>query len=275
MYARKAFSSFQRRSPAFTLVEMLVVITIIVILAGLTFPAIGQARREAHITNCLSNMQQVGYALVHYASTEGEGDARSFPPWITLLTTYPTERNPVVLPELLFCPTDMNRGREGARPNDLVDGGGNPIDQFENVDIDPHDGPRDGSGPVGEIPCSYLFEFSGEPCDWLYGHSGPVSPGTNAGIPSGYEFQWGQVPSWDEFLTRVDRDGNGIVSWNEIKHLTRRGWDEKGLRGYGTQVPVVRCFWHVRGRLEADSVVLDLLGDNRAVRRSQSGWHDR
>ncbi len=274
MNAPKTFSWLQRRSPAFTLVEMLVVITIIVILAGLTFPAIGQARREAHITNCLSNMQQIGSALVYYASIDGDGDARFFPPWLTRLTTYPTERNPVVVPELLFCPNDISRGREGARPNEMLYGDGNPIDQFENADIDPHDGPRDGSGPI-YIPCSYLFEFNGEPCDWLYGHSDTVSPGANAGIPTGNEFQWDSVPSWDEFLDRVDRDGNRIISWNEIKNLTRRGWAEKGLRGYGVQVPVVRCFWHVRGRLEADSVVLDLLGDNRAVRRSQSGWHDR
>jgi prepilin-type N-terminal cleavage/methylation domain-containing protein/prepilin-type processing-associated H-X9-DG protein len=55
------------RKPAFTLIELLVVIAIIAILAAILFPVFAQARDRARMSACLSNMRQIGTALMMYA----------------------------------------------------------------------------------------------------------------------------------------------------------------------------------------------------------------
>ena len=53
---------------AFTLLELLVVIGILAMLAGLLLPAISRGKESARSTACLSNLHQIGIALQLYVS---------------------------------------------------------------------------------------------------------------------------------------------------------------------------------------------------------------
>ena len=76
--------------PAFTLTELLVVIVIIAVLAGLLFPLAAKFRRKAEATESISKLRQLGIAAVSYA-----GDNHNILPpatgsdhWTELLAPY-------------------------------------------------------------------------------------------------------------------------------------------------------------------------------------------
>ncbi len=65
------------RQRAFTLIELLMVVTIIAVLISLLLPAVQSAREAARSAQCRNNLLQLGIALGNYASTH-----RVFPPGV-------------------------------------------------------------------------------------------------------------------------------------------------------------------------------------------------
>lgn len=91
-----------RRSSApgrrgYTLVELLVVISIIVALVGILMPAFQVARESSRRTQCLNNIRQVGQAIVGYDSATS-----SLPGWRNRVGNYPstTSWTVPILPQL-------------------------------------------------------------------------------------------------------------------------------------------------------------------------------
>jgi len=79
----------QRCRGAFTLVELLVVISIIGMLAALLLPALGRARAKARATYCVNNLRQLGLAMRMYLD-DHSGRFPTRPGWTTNLLPYAT-----------------------------------------------------------------------------------------------------------------------------------------------------------------------------------------
>lgn len=115
--------SLHRR--AFTLVELLTVIAVIGVFAGIAVPVISHARVSANRAQCSSNMRQIGLALLAYASdhrgvlpptthtTAGLGIDGRYESWIYKLSPYLGDTDAVRI-----CPADNDTRRKRILEND-------------------------------------------------------------------------------------------------------------------------------------------------------------
>jgi prepilin-type N-terminal cleavage/methylation domain-containing protein/prepilin-type processing-associated H-X9-DG protein len=121
-----------RACRAFTLVELLVVIGIIALLISILLPALGRAKENANRVACLSNLRQIGTAMIMYTGANrgwfpfsaglGEFDPKTgngyrFEDWIWWQANRKVNDSPIGLyfgafnAKLLQCPSDTDHTR--------------------------------------------------------------------------------------------------------------------------------------------------------------------
>jgi prepilin-type N-terminal cleavage/methylation domain-containing protein len=208
LWGRVMHFACQHRN-GFTLIEVMVVVVIIAILAGMMGVAVNSAKEKARQTACMSNLRQLGTAIVTYRA-----DNRGLnPPWLSYL--YPSKDkdklNPAYIDDkrIYVCRSDPNRGRGVLRADD-------PTKYSEVIDNDSVT--RHSLQNTKVMANSYFYEFSAAICSW----------GQN-----------------DDFVKRMygDNSGGG-KTWAEIKEAQLAFGNDGGPYS-SSRLPIVRCYHHI------------------------------
>jgi len=215
-----------------TLIEIVVMASIVAVLTGMLMPAFARAKEKARRAACTNNLLQFSFALSEYRN-----DCGDLPPWLS--TLYPDYIRDT---SIFICPADGSAGLDGAVPGrpPFLDVGAPQYGEADDT-IHSEAGPASRALRNPHIAaCSYLYDFNYSECSWW---TGGIYPDANAD----------GVVSWREVRTWVDMKGL----------QPDRTTDPQEARG--GHVPITRCFHHVAKRFDSTAQVLNLAVDDRNV----------
>jgi prepilin-type N-terminal cleavage/methylation domain-containing protein len=200
----------KRHSPTsgFSLLELLTVIVILGILAGLGAPMITSAQRQARQADCRSNLRQFGIALASYRS---DHNGRN-PPWLSnLFPDYIDGK------DIYVCKSDKEI-KKGTSNYDPIPPDFKDVKHYDEVK-DFGNGTNDGRN--NDIDWnSYFYEFNAANCTW----------DSNADHDmDGNGVAWWEAKEWQLRYGDKKNDGGGSPD-NPKPYSTAR-------------MPIIRC-WH-------------------------------
>ncbi len=244
--------------PAFTVIELIVVMSIIILLIAMLLPALRNAREVAREAICASNMKQVVNANLSYANdNDGSIPANRYMPW-------PGQNYHVTWRWMVWKHGYIDKSDAWNCPSPQST---EPRAEDYGIhgSIDCVDDPANPSGPPGDLPTNYAFNGR---MFWRYGPNGsPDNP--NEVMTRKKEAKVSQIksPSNTFMILETTRgypdlgewtvswiDADGITGPNGYWHRLGANWaicdghvEWKRLLDTGVE----NCMWHDPGPADA------------------------